>query len=64
MSYFRIEEYIIFHNAKEYKTQTLKDTEINLKKNTLHGSYNMYKKSKKIRIKINRTRTYTHTKRK
>ena len=33
-------------HVKNTKTQTLKATEINLKKTTLHGSYNMYKKPK------------------
>ena len=36
-----------FTMQKNTKTQTLKDTEIKLKKTTLHGSYNMYKKPKK-----------------
>ena len=41
------------YNAKEYKTQTLKDTEINLKKTVLHGLYKIYT-SQKIKGKKNR----------
>ena len=47
---------------KNTKTQTLKDTEINLKKATLHGSYNIYKKNQKIRLNINRKNTQKNRK--
>ena len=51
-----------FTMQKNTKTQTLKDTEINLKKTTLHGSYNIYKKTQKR--KINKPQDKTHTKHK
>ena len=45
-----------FTMQKNTKTQTLKDTEINLKKTTLRGLYNMYKNSKKENNKPQKTK--------
>ena len=48
-SRYKINGFVSLYNAKEYKTQTLKDTEINLKK--LHGSYKIYTSQKRINNK-------------